>query len=84
MCRSKREVREVLLFSDDSQDEFLGAIHSKTDSLISTEAPLNTKLELNGRNKEFKIETGADMNMLFQNNNTSPNKMNHSHRPTRY
>ena len=38
VCRSKREVREVLV-SDDSQDEFLGVIHSETDSLSSTEAP---------------------------------------------
>ena len=65
VCRSKREVREVLV-SDDSQDEFLGVIHSETDSLSSTEAPWTTKLELNGRNIEFKIDTGADVTVISE------------------
>ena len=43
VCRSKREVREVLV-SDDNQDEFLGVIHSETDLLSSTEAPWTTNL----------------------------------------
>ena len=65
VCRSKREVREVLV-SDDSQDEFLGVIHSEIDSLSSTEAPWTTKLELNGRNIEFKIDAGADVTVISE------------------
>ena len=60
VCRSKRKIREVLV-SDDSQDEVLGVIQSETDSLTSTEAPWTTKLELNGKNINFKIDTGADV-----------------------
>ena len=63
--RSKREVREVLV-SDDSQDEFLGVIHSETDSLSSTEALWTTNLELNGRNIEFKIDTGVDLTVISE------------------
>ena len=59
VCRTKRQVREVLV-NEDSQDEFLGVIHSEKDSLSSTEAPWTTNLELNGRNIEFKIDTGAE------------------------
>ena len=55
-----------MLVSDDSQDEFLGVIHSETDSLSSTEAPWTTKLELNGRNIEFKINTGADVTVISE------------------
>ena len=65
VCRSKKLVREVLV-SDDSQDEFLGVIHSETDSLSSTEAPWTTNLELNGRNVEFKIDTGADVTVISE------------------
>ena len=65
VCRSKKLVREVLV-SDDSQDEFLGVIHSETDSLSSTEAPWTTNLELNGRNIEFKIDTGADVTVISE------------------
>ena len=65
VCRSQREVREVLV-SDDSQDEFLGVIHSETDSLSSTEAPWTARLELNGRNIEFKIDTGADVTAISE------------------
>ena len=65
VCRSKREVREVLV-SDDSQDEFLGVIHSETDSLSSTETPWTTSLQLNGRNIEFKIDTGADVTVISE------------------
>lgn len=68
MCRSKKLVREVLVNDDsqDSQDEFLGVIHSETDSLSSTEAPWTTNLELNGRNIEFKIDTGADVTVISE------------------
>ena len=55
-----------MLVSDDSQDEFLGVIHSETDSLSSTEAPWTTKLELNGRNIEFKIDTGAEVTIISE------------------
>ena len=65
MCRSKKPVRELLV-SDDSQDEFLGVIHSETDSLSSTEAPWTTNLELNGRNIEFKIDSGADVTVISE------------------
>ena len=58
-------VREVQA-SDDSQDKFLGVIHSETDSLSSTEAPWTTNLELNGRNIEFKIDTGADVTVISE------------------
>ena len=63
--RSKMIVREVQA-SDDSQDELLGVIHSETDSLSSTEAPWTTNLELNGRNIEFKIDTGADVTVISE------------------
>ena len=65
VCRSKKLVREVLV-SDDSQDEFLGVIHSEIDSLSSTEAPWTTNLELNGRNVEFKIDTGANIIVISE------------------
>ena len=65
VCRSKRLVREVQA-SDDSENEFLGVIHSETDSLSSTEAPWTTNLELNGRNIEFKIDTGADVTVISE------------------
>ena len=60
VCRSKREV------SDDSKDEFLSVIHPETDSLSSTETPWTTNLELNGRNMEFKIDTGADVTVISE------------------
>ena len=65
VCRSKRLVGEVQA-SDDSENEFLGVIHSETDSLSSTEAPWTTILELNGRNIEFKIDTGADVTVISE------------------
>ena len=55
-----------MLVSDDSQDEFLGIIHSETDSLSSTEAPWTTKLEVNGRSIGFKIDTGADVTVISE------------------
>ena len=55
-----------MLVSDDSLDEFLGVIHSETDSLSSTKTPWTTKLELNGRNIEFKIDTGADVTIISE------------------
>ena len=63
--RSKREVREVLI-SDDSQDKFLGIIYSETDSLTSTKTPWTAKLELNGRIIDFKIDTGADVTVISE------------------
>ena len=65
ICRSKREVREVLI-SDDSQDQFLGVIHSETDLLSCIEAPWTTKLELNSRNIDFKIDTGANVTVISE------------------
>ena len=58
-------IREVLV-SDDSQDEFLGVIHSAADSLSSTETPWTTKLEVNDRNIDFKIDTGADVTVISE------------------
>ena len=72
----KKLVREVLA-SDDCQDKFLGVIHSETDSRSSTEAPWTTNLELNGRNIELKIITGADITVIFLNKSTFWNKMLH-------
>ena len=65
VCRSTRQVREVLV-NEDNQEEFLGVIHSETDSLSSTEAPWTTTLELNGRNIDFKIDTGADVTVISE------------------
>ena len=65
ICRSKREIREVLI-SDDSQDQFLGVIHSETDLLNCIEAPWTTKLELNGRNIGYKIDTGANVTVILE------------------
>ena len=48
VCRSTRQVREVLV-NEDTQEEFLGVIHSETESLSYTEAPWTTTLELNDR-----------------------------------
>ena len=56
----KRQARGVMV-SEDSQDECLGVIQSETDSLSSTDAPWTANLELNGKNIEFKIDTGADV-----------------------
>ena len=55
-----------MLVSDDSQDEFVGVIHSETDSLSSIEASRTTKLELNGKNIYFKIDTGADVTVISE------------------
>ena len=63
--RSKKLVREILV-SYDIQDEFLGVIHSETDSLSSTEAPWTTNLVLNSRNIEYKIDTGADVTVISE------------------
>jgi len=65
VCRSKKLVREVLI-TEDGQDEFLGVIHSETDLLSSIEAPWTTNLELNGRNIEFKIDTGANVTVISE------------------
>lgn len=45
VCRSKKLVREVLVNDDsqDSQDEFLGVIHSETDSLSSMDYQFRVK-----------------------------------------
>ena len=55
-----------MLVSDDSQDKFLGVIHSAADSLSSTVAPWTTKLEVNGRNIDFKIDTGVDVTVISE------------------
>ena len=52
--------------NEDSQDQFLGVIHSETDPLSSTEAPWTTNLELNGRNIDFKFDTGADITIISE------------------
>ena len=61
----QKGVTEVLV-SDAGQDEFLGVIHSETDSLSSTEALWTAKLELNGRNIDFKMDTGADITVISE------------------
>ena len=55
-----------MLVNDGSPDEFLGVIHLETDSLSSTEAPWTNNLELNSRNIEFIIDTGADVLVISE------------------
>ena len=65
MCRSKRHVGEVLIDNEyQSGDNFLGIIYSETDSLSSQ--PWTTTLTVNNRPLQFKIDTGADVTVISE------------------
>ena len=54
LCRSKRHVGEVSVDNESElENDFLGVIHSETDSLSSQEAPWTKTLTLNNRNLDF-------------------------------
>ena len=62
-CRSKGGLREVKqnTDSDDSEKEFLGAVSADA---VNTTKPWTITLKLNGRNVEFKVDTGADVTVI--------------------
>ena len=65
LCRSKavlpKGVREV---QEDSEDDFMGAVHADSEAIDAAHNPWVTSVNLNKRAITFKIDTGADVTVI--------------------
>ena len=58
MPKGVREIRE------DSDDDFLGAVHTDSEAIDAAHNPWVTSVNLNKRPITFKIDTGADVTVI--------------------
>ena len=67
LCRSKAVPRSIREIQEDSDDDFMGAIHVDTadsEAINAVQNPWVTSVNLNKRVITFKIDTGADVTVI--------------------
>ena len=79
MCKSKAVPRGIREIQEDSDEDFMGAVHVDTTDSEAIDAIQNswvTSVNLNKRSITFKIDTGADVTVIsdtdYNENNDGP------------
>jgi len=64
LCKSKAVPKGVREVQEDSEDDFMGAVHADSEAIDAVHNPWVTSVNLNKRAITFKIDTGADVTVI--------------------